>query len=277
MVAKLHVILKPLLLRRLKVDVEREIPPKGEYLLLAIMSGVQRRYYNSILDRGNLDEAGDEGASPSMVALAKRSRTSRICYDENDSEGDAEGGGAEVSKGAAAESVIEEKGADSKGKEEVRHFGHLSNRIMQLRKVCNHPFLFSALRDEAQMNIVKCSGKMVILDQLLPALLSRGHKVLIFSQMVRMLDILGDYLDEKGFPFCRLDGSTSSTERKQAIDQFNAPQQSGCQVFLLSTRAGGLGINLIAADSVIFYDSDWASPPCTKHFWLHHALRVRSC
>jgi len=80
--------------------------------------------------------------------------------------------------------------------------------------------------------------------------------VLIFSQMVKMLDILGDYLSLRGFSFQRLDGSVTSDKRKQAMDHFNAPDSSDF-CFLLSTRAGGLGINLATADTVILYDSDW--------------------
>merc|ERR1719412_3174305 len=96
---------------------------------------------------------------------------------------------------------------------------------------------------------------MKVLDQLLMNLLDRGHKVLIFSQMTRMLDILGDYLAHKNRPFSRLDGSMSFENRQINIDRFNETDE--VNIFLLSTRAGGLGINLTAADTVIIYDSDW--------------------
>ena len=100
------------------------------------------------------------------------------------------------------------------------------------------------------------SGKMVLLDKLLGRLKKDGHRVLIFSQMVRMLDILGDYLSIKGLPFQRLDGTVPASTRRVAIDHFNA-SDSPDFVFLLSTRAGGLGINLMTADTVIIFDSDW--------------------
>jgi len=135
------------------------------------------------------------------------------------------------------------------------------NRMMDLRKTTNHPYLIEyPLTDDGIFylvddNIVEKSGKMKVLDQLLMALLERGHKVLIFSQMTRMLDILGDYLTYKKFTFSRLDGTMGFEDRQANIDQFNETDETN--LFLLSTRAGGLGINLTAADTVIIFDSDW--------------------
>ena len=104
--------------------------------------------------------------------------------------------------------------------------------------------------------LLRGSGKLVFLDKLLLRLRETGHRVLIFSQMVRMLDILAEYLQMRHFPFQRLDGGIKGELRKQALDHFNAENsQDFC--FLLSTRAGGLGINLATADTVIIFDSDW--------------------
>uniref|UniRef100_A0A8C1LSQ8 Chromodomain helicase DNA binding protein 1 n=1 Tax=Cyprinus carpio TaxID=7962 RepID=A0A8C1LSQ8_CYPCA len=100
------------------------------------------------------------------------------------------------------------------------------------------------------------SGKLILLDKLLVRLKERGHRVLIFSQMVRMLDILAEYLKYRQFLFQRLDGSIKGEMRKQALDHFNA-EGSEDFCFLLSTRAGGLGINLASADTVVIFDSDW--------------------
>ena len=132
---------------------------------------------------------------------------------------------------------------------------------MQLRKVCNHPYLFfypfHVQSNELKIdeNLIKNSGKLVILDQLLSALLSRKHKILIFSQMTGVLDILEDYLNFRHVLFCRIDGSTPQVERESEIAEFRS--NSKVSVFLLSTRAAGLGINLVVADTVIFFDSDW--------------------
>lgn len=136
---------------------------------------------------------------------------------------------------------------------------------MGLRKVCQHPFLFGEPRDEngrylGEVNknlLVVTSGKFKLLDRLLPRLKGDGHKVLIFSQFTSLLTIIEDYLLSKGdgYKYCRLDGSTKLMERQAAIDQYN--NDPNTFIFLLSTRAGGMGINLTAADTCILFDSDW--------------------
>ncbi|XP_042385172.1 protein CHROMATIN REMODELING 5-like [Zingiber officinale] len=143
----------------------------------------------------------------------------------------------------------------------------LLNIVVELKKCCNHPFLFESAdhgyggdMGTSDINkverIAMSSGKLVILDKLLARLKETNHRVLIFSQMVKMLDILAEYLSLRGFQFQRLDGSTRADLRHQAMDHFNAPgSEDFC--FLLSTRAGGLGINLATADTVIIFDSDW--------------------
>lgn len=143
----------------------------------------------------------------------------------------------------------------------------LLNIVVELKKCCNHPFLFESAdhgygwqgntTDSSKLErVILSSGKLVILDKLLTRLHETKHRVLIFSQMVRMLDILADYLSLKGFQYQRLDGSTKADLRQQAMDHFNAPGSDDF-CFLLSTRAGGLGINLATADTVIIFDSDW--------------------
>ncbi|KAH9411453.1 SNF2 protein [Ordospora pajunii] len=137
--------------------------------------------------------------------------------------------------------------------------GMLMNVVMQLRKCCNHPYLFPGAEPEPYTNgehIVENSGKMQLLDKLLSSLASKESRVLIFSQMSMMLDILEDYLVLRGHEYCRIDGSTPYEERAEYIDAFNA-EGSKKFVFLLTTRAGGLGINLCTADTVILFDSDW--------------------
>ncbi len=130
---------------------------------------------------------------------------------------------------------------------------------MELKKSANHPFLFDGAEvktdsaEETLKGLVMNSGKMVLLDKLLARLRTDGHRVLIFSQMVRMLDILSDYLSFRNYLHQRLDGMVSSDARKKSIAHFNAPGSPDF-VFLLSTRAGGLGINLETADTVIIFD-----------------------
>ncbi|KAH7434232.1 hypothetical protein KP509_06G006600 [Ceratopteris richardii] len=134
----------------------------------------------------------------------------------------------------------------------------LLNTAMQLRKCCNHPYMFldhsynMYQRDE----ILRASGKFELLDRLLPKLQRTGHRVLLFSQMTRLLDILEIYLNFQGFKYLRLDGGTKTEDRGALLAKFNAPD-SPYFLFLLSTRAGGLGLNLQTADTVVMFDSDW--------------------
>ncbi|KAJ4197773.1 ATP-dependent DNA helicase Hrp3 [Fusarium falciforme] len=146
------------------------------------------------------------------------------------------------------------------------HKNSLLNIMMELKKISNHPYMFpgaeekvlagSVRREDQIKGLIASSGKMMLLDQLLSKLKKDGHRVLIFSQMVKMLDILGDYLSLRGYKFQRLDGTIAAGPRRMAINHFNA-EDSEDFCFLLSTRAGGLGINLMTADTVVIFDSDW--------------------
>lgn len=142
---------------------------------------------------------------------------------------------------------------------------HLQNMIMQLRKVASHPFLFDWPYDPdtneliVDHELVNQSGKMLLLNRLLDALFAKGHKVLLFSQFTTMLDVIEDWATLfKGFKVCRIDGTTKQEDRRLQMDEFNnGAGPDAPNLFLLSTRAGGLGINLVAADTVIFFDQDW--------------------
>ena len=142
----------------------------------------------------------------------------------------------------------------------------LNNLEMQLRKACNHPFLIKEIEaeltkdcktfEEREQKMIECSGKMILLDKLLPKMRNEGKKVLIFSQFTQMLLLLEDYLRFRGYKFEKIDGGIKAKERQNAIDRFNDPSKKR-DVFLLSTKAGGLGINLTSANCVVIYDSDW--------------------
>lgn len=135
----------------------------------------------------------------------------------------------------------------------------LGNPMLQLRKICNSPHLFYspwASSSDVDESLVTSSGKMLLLDRLLPALFARGHKVLIFSQFVEMLSLIEDYCRLlRGWDTCRIVGDVAQSDRADQIDQFNT--NPAMKIFLLSTRAGGQGINLASADTVILFDSDW--------------------
>lgn len=201
-VSKLHSILKPFLIRRLKADVEKDLPPKREIKLYTGMTEMQTYWYRTTLSRD-------------VAALNQL-------------------GGPEKTR--------------------------LLNILMQLRKVCNHPYLFQGAEPGPPYfdgpHLWENSGKLLLLDKLLSKLKKNGDRVLIFSQMTRLLDILEDYMRYKSYEYCRIDGSTAGTERDEYMNQFNA-KDSTKFCFLLSTRAGGLGINLQTANIVVLYDSDW--------------------
>ncbi|KAJ5587722.1 Chromodomain helicase hrp3 [Penicillium hispanicum] len=142
----------------------------------------------------------------------------------------------------------------------------LLNIMMELKKASNHPFMFpnaearilegSTRREDILRAMITSSGKMMLLDQLLRKLKGDGHRVLIFCQMVGMLNILSEYMEYRGYKYQRLDGTIPSASRRLAIEHYNAPESTDF-AFLLSTRAGGLGINLMTADTVVLFDSDW--------------------
>jgi chromodomain-helicase-DNA-binding protein 4 len=151
----------------------------------------------------------------------------------------------------------------AQGKLKKNSRGPLSNILMQLRKCLCHPFVYSqAVEDRtldpvlARRNLIEASSKLVLLEIMLPKLKERGHRVLMFSQFLEELTILEDFLLALELKYERLDGSQSSLEKQKRIDAFNAPD-SKIFAMLLSTRAGGVGINLATADTVIILDPDW--------------------
>ncbi|KAJ6471280.1 SNF2 family DNA-dependent ATPase [Mycena vitilis] len=312
-ISKLHTILKPFLLRRMKVDVlGSALPPKKSYVLYARLSARQREAYEAVLS-GDVRAwvAGGAGATSSSAfsytganALASGSGSKMqadvAARNEKGEDGkaedrkkDEEGRALRVrSRRASAKGRGKDRVRDAQEEEEERlraaeafarkgaakHVNNmkLQNTVMQLRKVCSHPFLFARPDDDKwalgrapltpelvaarEAELVGASGKMLLLDRLLGELFRRGHKVLLFSQFTTMLDIIEDWaVDMKGWSICRIDGTTPPLERR---DQMNLFQNAGDapdapRLFLLSTRSGGLGVNLTAADTVIFYDQDW--------------------
>lgn len=205
-IKRLHKVLRPFLLRRLKKDVESELPDKVEKVIYTKMSALQWKLYESVKKYKTL---------PTDLTANK-----------------------------------------------PRRQANLQNAIMQLRKICNHPFVFREVDEDFSVGstideqIVRTAGKFELLDRILPKLFKTGHKVLIFFQMTEIMSIIADYFDYRGWKYCRLDGSTKADERQVLLSTFNDPD-SPYQVFILSTRAGGLGLNLQSADTVIIYDTDW--------------------
>eukprot|EP00536_Pseudo-nitzschia_multiseries_P008966 jgi/Psemu1/199531/e_gw1.239.51.1 len=213
---ELHDQIRPYILRRLKEDVEKSVPPKEETLIEVELTLTQKQYY-------------------------------RALYEKN-------------------------VGFLHKNKKKALDGPSLNNLAMQLRKCCNHLFLLNGVESDMRQKqtekinegdfVTNGSGKLVLLDKLLPRLKENGHRILIFSQFKIMLDILEDYLHFRQYRFERIDGSITGHKRQSAIDRFQDPSQTKAGqeppfVMLLSTRAGGVGINLTAADTCVIFDSDW--------------------
>jgi SNF2 family DNA or RNA helicase len=190
---RLHELLRPFMLRRIKSEVLDQLPEKVEKVIRCELSSWQKELYK------------------------------------------------QISRKIAGEAA-------------TKNFNRgLNNVVMQLRKVCNHPYLFSQDGYHINDDVIRTSGKVQLLDRMLPKLKAAGHRVLMFTQMTKMMPILEDYFAYRGFTSLRLDGSTTADEREKRMYMFNAPD-SPYFIFLLSTRAGGLGLNLATADTVIIFD-----------------------
>ncbi|NWS72386.1 HELLS helicase, partial [Crotophaga sulcirostris] len=258
----LHQILTPFLLRRLKSDVALEVPPKREVVVYAPLTKKQETFYTAIVNRTIRKLLGNN--KEEVVELSPTGRPKRrgrkmvdYCEERYSSPGDLEKLISKMQEEVEKERPVVEVSIPVDSEVNLK----LQNIMMLLRKCCNHPYLIEYPLDPATQqfkvdeDLVKNSGKFLLLDRMLPELKKRGHKVLLFSQMAMMLDILMDYCYLRGFEFSRLDGSMSYAEREENMHQFNTDPE--VFLFLVSTRAGGLGINLTAADTVIIYDSDW--------------------
>uniref|UniRef100_A0A8C5EDC9 Proliferation-associated SNF2-like protein n=1 Tax=Gouania willdenowi TaxID=441366 RepID=A0A8C5EDC9_GOUWI len=253
----LHQILTPFLLRRLKSDVTLEVPPKKEIIVYAPLTSKQEAFYTAVVNKTIAKMLGQEKTeTPAVLTPSGRpKRRNRKMIDYSEEYADPEYDLEKYLERVQNESTQRSAPLDA------QITLKLQNILMLLKRCCNHPYLVEYPLDPATQEfkvdeeLVKSSGKFLILDRLLPALKKRGHKVLIFSQMTSILDILMDYCYLRGFQYSRLDGSMAYAEREENMTKFSRDPE--VFLFLLSTRAGGLGINLTAADTVIIFDSDW--------------------
>lgn len=249
LIKQLHKILNPFMLRRLKVDVEKSLPPKNEILLYVHMSEMQRNLYKQVLSR-NI-----ETINTAFNQLSKEEENLEKKRRKIQEKMATEGPENEAENVSALNSVATSSSSASSSSRNV-----ILNLVMQLRKCCNHPYLFEGIEDRSLNpygdHLYKNCGKMFLLHKLMIKLKEKGHRILIFTQMTRMLDIIEDYLLSMNYNYCRIDGNTTYNDREDRIYEFNK-ENSDKFCFILSTRAGGLGINLQTADTVIIYDSDW--------------------
>ncbi|KAJ3002599.1 hypothetical protein NUW54_g5763 [Trametes sanguinea] len=320
LIHSLHDILRPFLLRRMKADVEMQLPPKKEYVLYTPLTEKQREMYEIAVQGDNALRAylikQMKQESERLLGVGSESEEEQPLQDLTVAKAKTKGKGlrTQVQKTYVEDSDDDDyfrrldEGEVQARKEQVqndRELGrqwqrravvkevnnkNLKNVIMQLRKVCQHPYLFHWPKDPHTRDpllddeLVNASGKMMVLERLLDELFKRGHKVLLFSQFTTMLDIIEVPLSPtvsgavlisstvilsasfqdwagvcKNWPVCRIDGNMDMESRREDIRRFqeggDAPDAP--RLFLLSTRSGGLGLNLVAADTVIFYDQDW--------------------
>uniref|UniRef100_A0A3Q3S066 Helicase, lymphoid specific n=1 Tax=Mastacembelus armatus TaxID=205130 RepID=A0A3Q3S066_9TELE len=257
----LHQILTPFLLRRLKSDVTLEVPPKKEIIVYAPLTAKQEAFYTAVVNKTIVKLLGQEKEDSVVLTSSGRpKRRSQKVVNYKETDGDT----ANLflfSFLLPLDPVSSPPVLDVQSPIDAEINLKLQNILMLLRRCCNHPYLVEYPLDPVTQEfkideqLVQSSGKFLILDRLLPALKKRGHKVLIFSQMTSILDILMDYCYLRGFQYSRLDGSMSYSDRDENMSKFSKDPE--VFLFLLSTRAGGLGINLTAADTVIIFDSDW--------------------
>jgi ATP-dependent DNA helicase len=353
-ITTLRDILDPFILQREKKHVEKDLPPKKEYMLYAPLTIQQKELYQEVLNNSirarltemmtdmtweeiqeaNVLQGGEGWDQPLRIKEAeekkgasngisngtlaskqdskpntpskkeneektakkkkkrareetlderslverrkpRKSRRSNPCYhiaaDQRDSEFMKRMESGEISEDEEPRALslgdIQRQAKEHSVREAEKSINNmkLQNPIMQLRKICGHPFLFYWPKDretgEPLINedLINASGKLLMLNRLLDALWSRGHKVLLFSQFTTMLDIIEEWAEDyKGVRTYRIDGNVAVQSRSVMMKKFNTETgPDACKLFLLSTRAGGLGVNLVAADTVIFFDTDW--------------------
>lgn len=251
---RLHQILEPFMLRRRVEDVEGSLPPKvitcssptcgicilqllGLYRQLAVIIQIELIVGTLLICLLLLQV--------SVVLKCRMSAYQAAIYDWVKSTGTLRLDPDDEAQRIAGNS-----------KRLARAYAPLQNKCMELRKVCNHPYLNYPPRFHGQGDMaVRTCGKLWILDRILVKLHKTGHRVLLFSTMTRLLDILEDYLQWRRLIYRRIDGMTTLEARESAIVEFNRPN-SDCFIFLLSIRAAGRGLNLQTADTVIVYDPD---------------------
>ncbi|KAI3405653.2 IRC5 [Candida oxycetoniae] len=316
LIKNLHTILKPFILRRLKKDVIRDLPPKKEYLIHIPLTNLQKKIYldalNGQLQAGLIESNLKEyieynhcdlftGRDRNIIDVFLKAKKStdptkkrllkKISYQEEDSEeefyedeaavdDDDDDDDDDDASNETYEQVLLQlpKLKTKRDKQQlilttlykkitsrIKHLNLQALRLIQLRNICNSPYLYyepfpidSQHDTQFMTKLVENSCKFQALEVILiPLITSRQHhKCLLFSQFTKVLDLIHDWLTWKGFEVCRLDGSTPQQEREEQIQLFN-DATSPFKVFLLSTRAGGLGINLVGADTVILFDNDW--------------------
>ncbi|XP_044733897.1 lymphoid-specific helicase-like [Chrysoperla carnea] len=273
-ISTIHGVLNPFLLRRLKQDVMDDVVPKKEVVVYCPLSDMQRTLTKYVIER-NLDLlSGKKENENIFVESSSKRQCSSIRQDYNETDNDVRNDDDFIQH-LNKEIDISQKNRDllaklSESNKQTRKDGvqiirsvNLASPWMALRELANHPYLLHMPTVENKQgqreikvdeNLITTSGKMRVLDLLLPRLKAGNHKVLIYSCFVMMLDIVEEYLIYRNYNYARLDGGLMLEKRQSEIDKFCSDEE--IFVFLISTRSGGVGLNLVEADTVIFMDLD---------------------
>jgi SWI/SNF-related matrix-associated actin-dependent regulator of chromatin subfamily A member 5 len=271
-------------LRKINTDsellnsVDLNLPPKTEVLLFVPLSPMQRFWYTRMItkaDQGLLDELfkgikdKEEDALKSLKASEEREaeltqmETDALKVLENDSMIGTDAW--KETKAILEQTVQREQETEENSEGKRSDWQKLMNLLMQLRKVCNHPYqILNAEPDPYHTgdHVITASGKFIVLEKLVTELvIKQKKKILIFSGFTKMLDLVEELLylrggDGSNFRSMRIDGGTARARRNLGIRMFN-DLNSDYRVMMISTRAGGLGINLATASDVVLLDQDW--------------------
>lgn len=274
LVQNLHTILKPFLLRRLKKNVLLNLVPKKEYIIYGTLTEPQKLMYKAGLEQSLKKEVIKFALRERIEATGERISSKQI---ENFLKDEVDGEKYDKRDVFQNESFFrmlkrrDYSDVRDLNKTEKRLYTILSecldyifqkkfgNLLMQLRLICDTPYLFyypwDNEDDMSMEKLLESSAKFQLLDQLVPRLIEENHKVLVFCQFTSTMAFVQDWCDLKGYDHCYLAGDTDQADREEQIHKFNT--DANAKVFVLSTRAGGLGLNLVSADSVILFDSDW--------------------
>lgn len=235
-------MLSVFMLRRIKDQVDIKLPGRREVTLLVSLTDRQVELYKQLLcglDASTIEVVMREGKEIADINASGTNTTTTSTA-------------LTPAKSSSSSNNNDNSGSDADWRK-------LMNILLQLRKICNHTYLLPGVAPDpydVTEEIVSGSGKLLMLDRMLPRLKADGHRCLIFSQFTSMLDILEDYCELREYSYVRLDGETNRVKRRLDCRRFNSTN-SNLFIFLISTRAGGLGLNLATADTVILYDSDW--------------------
>ncbi|KZC14635.1 Lymphocyte-specific helicase [Dufourea novaeangliae] len=281
--SSLREILQPFMLRREKADVCLDIPPKKQLVVYAPLTELQHDLYKAVLNR-DLQALCKINEQPSIYTEDGK-RKQRRCVLKNVTNNNYNTSDSFIEENSSYSPLQEnDESLDTHSKKQIKSSDYknlsmwkqytnvternqdflinikFNNRAGMYKKIVNHPYLVHCPLDPCGLplvneDLVNSSGKLLVLDAMLAKLKSQGHKVLLFSTMVTILNMIEDYLSMRTYEYVRLDGGTKLEIRKENIQAFNT--NPNIFLFLVSTRAGGVGLNLVSADTVIIYDSDW--------------------